>query len=118
LSFATGVAVAVPIMILAELLTSFGDNLIVINTMSLRMALTPDQLQGRVTAFLQLTIWVLAPVMTTASTLLAARVGTTVVLIGIGVASLALVGLGIFTPVRLPFPETVSAEGSSGKQAL
>jgi MFS family permease len=106
-SFAAGVAIAVPVMILAELLTSFGDNLIVINTMSLRQALTPDQLQGRVTAFLQLTIWVLAPVMTTVSTLLAAHVGATAVLVGMGVLSLVLIILGMFTPVRLSHPENI-----------
>ena len=105
LSFAASIAFAAPVMILAELLASFGDNLIVINTMSLRQALTPDQLQGRVTAFLQLTIWVLAPVMTAVSTLLAAKVGTTAVLVGVGIISLLLVALGVFTPVRLAHPE-------------
>ena len=108
-NLAAGLSIAAPLLILAELLNSFGDNLIVINTMSLRQSLTPDGLQGRVTAFLQLTIWVLAPLMTTVSTLLAARFGTSVILVAVGSLSLALVTLGLFTPVRRAFPERTSA---------
>lgn len=93
------------LLVVAELLTSFGTTLVVINTMSLRHELTPDNLQGRVTAFLQLTIWVGAPVGIALSTALAGRIGAMPILVAMGGIVLLLVGMGAFTPVRVPHPE-------------
>lgn|GEM_PF-4621663 len=90
------------LLVVAELLTSFGTTLVVINTMSLRHELTPDNLQGRVTAFLQLTIWVGAPVGIALPT---GRIGAMPILVAMGGIVLLLVGMGAFTPVRVPHPE-------------
>lgn len=97
-------------------IASFGDTLVLINTLSLRHAITPDHLQGRVAAFLQTSIFVLAPISTAFSTGLAAQLGAAPVLVLMGVLVLVLVTLGAFTPVREAHPErlAVPVEATSG----
>jgi predicted MFS family arabinose efflux permease len=53
--------IAAPLIILAEALWGFGAVVYVVNTVSLRQAITPNQLQGRVTASLRFVTWGIAP---------------------------------------------------------
>ncbi len=50
-------ALAIPLLALSVALIATGDSFYNINTASLRQAITPDRLQGRVTASLRFVIW-------------------------------------------------------------
>jgi MFS family permease len=52
---------AVPLIVIAEALWGFAAVVYVVNTVSLRQAITPDQLQGRVTASLRFVTWGVSP---------------------------------------------------------
>ncbi len=53
--------VAVPLIVIAEALWGFAVVVYVVNTVSLRQAITPNQFQGRVTASLRFVTWGVAP---------------------------------------------------------
>ena len=53
--------IAVPLIIIAEALWGFAAVVYVVNTVSLRQAITPNQFQGRVTASLRFVTWGVAP---------------------------------------------------------
>jgi MFS family permease len=53
--------IALPLIVTAEALWGFGAVVYVVNTVSLRQAITPDRFQGRVTASLRFVTWGVAP---------------------------------------------------------
>ena len=53
--------IAVPLIILAEALWGFAAVVYVVNTVSLRQVITPNQFQGRVAASLRFVTWGVAP---------------------------------------------------------
>ena len=93
--------VATLVLGLAMLVFDFGAVLYAINYLSLRQAITPDRLLGRMTATMRFLTVAAAPLGSLAGGALATLVGLRPTLLAIGVLGLALAGAAtLWSPVR------------------
>jgi MFS family permease len=74
-------------------------------SVSLRQVITPDHLLGRVTSVFLVLVTALGPVGAAIITVLAEQWGAALMFTIIGVVSLLLATIGLFTPARKRFPE-------------
>lgn len=83
-----------------------------INSMSLRQEITPDYLLGRVTAAFWLLMTVPGPLGAATMSALATQIGAPAAFMIIGVGSMSLAAIGLFTPIRTrqPHPRPLPAE--------
>lgn len=96
---AAGYGPAIPILIGLQTLTGFTVPIYNINQVSLRQAITPDRLQGRMNATMRTIVWGTIPLGSFAGGILGSQVGILpTMLIGGAVASLAAVWV-VFGPV-------------------
>lgn len=95
------------VALVAALATSFTFGLTIRNvcSMSLRQQVTPDHLMGRVTSAWWTIIFVLGPVGTAVATAVAQRVGTSPVLVVLGLSGIIVAAIGTFTPAHKSHPE-------------
>ncbi len=102
-----GIAYSGLLLIIAPLAMLFllGDTTKGIVSMSLRQQITPDYLLGRVTSIFWVGIAVPGPSGAAICTALADQLGASNVLAILGVVSLGLAGVGLFTPARLRNPD-------------
>ncbi len=105
-------SIAVPMIILAEALWGFAVVVYVVNTVSLRQAITPNEFQGRVTASLRFVTWGVAPLGFMLGGLLGQAIGLRATLLVAAVGPLLSVACLLLSPVaRLrqpPVPETTA----------
>jgi hypothetical protein len=87
----------------------FVNTVMGVTNMSLRQEITPDHLLGRVTAAFWTLAGITAPIGAAVATGLAAPFGSAAILCGMGVATIALAGVALFTPVRHRHPEHLFA---------
>jgi len=104
---AIGVGLTTNIWLVAFLATgfTFGQTLLDINSIALHQQLTPDHLLGRVTAASWTMCRLLGPMGVTVFTALVARLSTSSVFTSIGVITLAIAAIGVFTSARMQHPE-------------
>jgi MFS family permease len=102
---AIGLTSSVPIV--AALATSFTFGLTIRNvcSMTLRQQVTPDHLMGRVTSAWWTIIFVMGPVGTAIATAVAQKLGTTPVLVVLGLCGLVVAAAGTLTPAHKSHPE-------------
>lgn len=111
-SLAAGPAsVVVPVLMAAEFLNGLSMPVFNINFLSLRQAMAPGHLQGRINATVRFPIWVATPLGAAAGGLLAARVGLRPVLILAAIATCAatLLMFASSKPLLDSFAETPPA---------
>jgi len=93
-------AVAVPLLMLASFLMGFGNPIYNVNQLSLRQAITPDRLLGRMNASMRFIVWGTIPIGALIGGVLGEWIGLRPTLI-VGVAGMALAFLWVyFSPVR------------------
>ena len=104
---AIGIGLTANIWLMAFLATgfAFGQVLLNISATVLYQQLTPDRLLGRVTAVSWTMYRILGPIGVTVCTALVARLGTSLVFTAIGVITLAIAVVGVFTSARTQHPE-------------
>ena len=100
-----GLTSGLAVLLALSIVWTVGDQLMGINSMSLRQQITPDHLLGRVTAAFWTLIGVSAPLGAAGSTWLAARIGAPTVLWATGALTIAIALAALTTPVRLRHPE-------------
>ncbi len=101
-----GFVAGIVIFTLVGMSFTFGDTLAQITGSTLRQQLTPNHLQGRVTAAFQTFLWLGASVGAALTTSLAAHLGSTLPVFWLaGALMLALAALGLLTPARIRNPE-------------
>jgi MFS family permease len=91
--------IAAPLIILAEALWGFGAVVYVVNTVSLRQAITPNPLQGRVTASLRFVTWGIAPLGFLLGGMLGETIGLQATLLVAVAGPLLSVACLVFSPV-------------------
>lgn len=109
---------ALPVLIAGHALFAFGDPLWNINQVSLRQAVTPDHLLGRMTATVRFIVWGMMPVGALVGGLLGELIGLrATMLIGASGSGLALLWL-LFSPViaLTEHPEPVDDGGHAVKE--
>jgi MFS family permease len=103
-------AVAVPLLMLASFLMALGNPIYNVNQLSLRQAITPDRLLGRMNASMRFIVWGTIPIGALIGGLLGEWIGLRQTLI-VGVAGMALAFLWVFfSPVRKLREQPRSAE--------
>ncbi len=80
--------------------TAFADAIRGINSMSFRQEVTPDHLLGRVTSAFWCLINLTGPIGATLTTQIAEARGSGVALVAVGVGTLAITAVGLFTAIR------------------
>ncbi len=104
--------VAVPLIVIAEALWGFAVVVYVVNTVSLRQAITPDKFQGRVTASLRFVTWGVAPLGFLLGGILGETIGLQATLLVAVTGPLLSVACLVLSPVpRLhepPVPEPIT----------
>ncbi|HEU5470691.1 MAG TPA: MFS transporter [Actinophytocola sp.] len=100
-----GLSGSVPAVAVLVLLYTVGMGVAGICSMSLRQAITPDHLLGRVTSAFWTLHTALAPLGAAALTALVGAVGVRGPLLAVGGVFLAVVVIGLATPIRRRFPE-------------
>lgn len=100
-----GLTTGIAVLLALSIVWTVGDQLMGINSMSLRQQITPDHLLGRVTAAFWTLIGVSAPLGAAGSTWLAAHIGAPTVLWATGALTIAIAMAALATPVRLRHPE-------------
>jgi MFS family permease len=98
--WASGSAPSLSALALLAAGMAFGDAVRGINSMSFRQEVTPDHLLGRVTSAFWCLINVTGPIGAAATTQLAERQGSGVALTVVGVGTLTLSTIGLFTAIR------------------
>ncbi len=102
--------IAVPLIILAEAVWGFAVVVYVVNTVSLRQAITPCQLQGRATASLRCVTWGVAPLGFLLGGILGETIGLQATLVFAVTGPLLSVVCLIFSPiVSLRTPPTAES---------
>jgi predicted MFS family arabinose efflux permease len=92
---------AVPVLVIATFLFFFANPIYNINQVSLRQAITPDRVQGRMNATMRTIVWGTLPIGSFAGGILGTYLGV-VPTLWIGAAIATLAGLWILAgPVRL-----------------
>ncbi|HEX8087941.1 MAG TPA: hypothetical protein VF762_03765 [Blastocatellia bacterium] len=97
---AIGLTSSVPLVAALAMSFTFGLTIRNVCSMSLRQQLTPDHLMGRVTSAWWIIIFALGPIGTAIATAVAQRVGTTPVLVALGLSGIIVVVMGTFTPAH------------------
>jgi MFS family permease len=91
---------AVPLLILTGLTSQIGNQVYNVNQVSLRQAITPDRLQGRMNASMRFIVWGTIPIGTMVGGILATAIGVRqAVLVGSLMATTAFLFV-LFSPVR------------------
>ncbi len=105
--------VAVPLIVIAEALWGFAVVVYVVNTVSLRQVITPNQFQGRVTASLRFVTWGIAPLGFLLGGILGEAIGLQATLLVAVTGPLLSVLCLVLSPVprlqALPAPEPIVA---------
>jgi len=105
--------IAVPLIVIAEALWGFAVVVYVVNTVSLRQAITPNQFQGRVTASLRFVTWGVAPLGFLLGGILGETIGLQATLLVAVAGPLLSVACLVFSPVpglrEPPAPEPITA---------
>jgi len=91
--------IAAPLIVIAEALWGFGAVVYVVNTVSLRQAITPNPLQGRVTASLRFVTWGIAPLGFLLGGMLGETIGLQATLLVAVAGPLLSVACLVFSPV-------------------
>jgi len=103
-------AVAVPLLMLASFLMGLGNPIYNVNQLSLRQAITPDRLLGRMNASMRFIVWGTIPIGALIGGVLGEWIGLRSTLI-VGVSGMALAFLWIyFSPVRALHEQPGSVE--------
>jgi MFS family permease len=109
--------VAVPLIAAAEALWGFAAVVYVVNTVSLRQVITPNQLQGRVTASLRFVTWGIAPLGFMLGGILGGKIGLQPTLLVAVVGPLLSVVALMLSPVPgtrgLPASEPIAAPAAT-----
>lgn len=105
--------IAVPIIVIAEALWGFAVVVYVVNTVSLRQAITPNQFQGRVAASLRFVTWGISPLGFMLGGILGEIIGLQATLLVAGVGPFLSIAWLVLSPVpglREPHtPEPIAA---------
>ncbi len=105
--------IAVPLIAIAEALWGFAVVVYVVNTVSLRQVITPNQFQGRVTASLRFVTWGIAPLGFLLGGILGETIGLQATLLVAVAGPLLSVAWLVLSPVprlrELPAPEPITA---------
>jgi hypothetical protein len=105
-----GIASSVAAIVLLSVAFVFVNTVMGIANMSLRQEITPDHLLGRVTAAFWTIAGITAPLGAAAATALAAAFGSAAILCGMGLITMALAGVALFTPINHRRPELLYAQ--------
>ncbi len=104
--------ITVPLIVVAEALWGFAAVVYVVNTVSLRQAITPNQFQGRVAASLRFVTWGISPLGFMLGGILGGTIGLQATLLVAVVGPLLSVACLVLSPVpRLrepPVPEPIT----------
>ena len=105
--------ITVPLVVIAEALWGFAVVVYVVNTVSLRQVITPNQFQGRVTASLRFVTWGVAPLGFLLGGILGETIGLQATLLVAVTGPLLSVVCLVLSPVprlqALPTPEPIAA---------
>jgi MFS family permease len=105
--------IAVPLIVIAEALWGFAVVVYVVNTVSLRQVITPNQFQGRVAASLRCVTWGIAPLGFLLGGTLGETIGLQATLLVAVAGPLLSVACLVLSPVpglrELPAPEPITA---------
>ena len=107
------IGVALPLIVLAQALWGFGSVVYVVNSVSLRQAITPNQYQGRVAASLRFVSWGVSPLGFMLGGILGETLGLRATLLVAGAGSLASLFILLLSPVGKMRHSTLPADSSS-----
>jgi MFS family permease len=93
------IEVALPLIVLAQALWGFGSVVYVVNSVSLRQAITPNQYQGRVAASIRFVSWGVSPVGFMLGGILGEMLGLRATLLAAGAGSLASLLILLLSPI-------------------
>ncbi len=101
------IGLAITPLMLAPLVVTYimGSRTCGLNTMTVRQQITPNYLLGRVTAAFWTLGSVLGPIGAAIVTAIAAQVGATTTLVGMGIVGIIVGIIALFSPVNVAHPE-------------